>query len=439
MPDNSTFQYSFDTDVITDHESMIGLLAEGALWAAQKSRESFGAYAGVSRYAAIVLEDPFDFPPGVPFYDFIHALFGSKPRKACRCRCLPPSENMPSPDSLLPDPCALGNGPAGKTNEEKALKAIYMHPLYVTAKSNDGAGSKELDDISTGDIVWVDRKTKTIIGMCETADIPRNTTAGQTCAASLAALISGQNFAPEQNPPYAPYTPASQLPDYSHIENAIDATVIETFIKANGHPWFEGDYQLNIVGVQNSEAGPPPTLTNLFDDFITVTYKVNGVTQFRIWPFTSRPGHTWLVGNPQSNGTIAPMNPLGTGFIPTHKTSIQEKGAYGIRLHNGKYEALGTNWDRQQSHFRDPNWDTNYDQVNLAMGNTGMNIHRSSTSANGGSGYVNKYSAGCQVFANIGHWQEFMTLARKHEEVWGVKTFSYILIDSAELPAGRNA
>jgi len=87
MANNSTFQYRFDTDIIGDHESMIELQAEGSLWAAQQARESFGAYLGVSRYAAQVLEDPYDYPikskAKNPILDF-GALFGSKPRMAAR-------------------------------------------------------------------------------------------------------------------------------------------------------------------------------------------------------------------------------------------------------------------------------------------------------------------------------------------------------------------
>jgi len=128
MSNNSTFRYSFDTDVIGDHESMISLQAEGALWAAQQSRESFGAYAGVSRYAAQVLEDPYVHPAEKTGWNVFGSLFGAKPRKACRCRCLPPSENMPSPDSLLPDPCALGNGPAEKQMKKRHSKRyICIH------------------------------------------------------------------------------------------------------------------------------------------------------------------------------------------------------------------------------------------------------------------------------------------------------------------------
>ena len=62
MANSSTFQYRFETDVIGDHEAMIELQAEGALWAAQQARESFGSYMGVSRYAAQVLEAPYDYP-----------------------------------------------------------------------------------------------------------------------------------------------------------------------------------------------------------------------------------------------------------------------------------------------------------------------------------------------------------------------------------------
>ena len=449
MANNSTFQYRFDTDIIGDHESMIELQAEGSLWAAQQARDSFGAYLGVSRYAAQVLEDPYDYPikskAKNPLLDF-GSLFGAKPRQAARCRCLPPDENMPSPDVLLPDPCAVGSAAGGATKEEKTAKAIFMHPLYVTAKASAGAGEKL--DFKVGDIVWVDRESKTIIGLCESSDIPKKTTAEDACSLDLKKLHdaggTSNGGAPNGNytagspagvPPFDPYIASSRLPDYSHIENAIDAGVIEKFMKDNGHVWYEEDYQLNIVGVTNSEAGPPPNLTNLFDDFMTITYKVNGETFFHIYPATTRPGKTWALGNPQSNGTLEPLNPDGLGFIPTHKTSIRED-AYKIRGHGKtRYEAMGTN-GKHMDIWRDPVFDTIYSQTIAEFGNKGMNIHRSSKT--GTSTVVNKWSGGCQVFANIGHFMEFMTLANKHRELWG-NTFTYTLVESAELPSGWSA
>ena len=435
MANNSTFQYRFETDVIADHEAMIELQAEGALWAAQQSRESFGSYVGVSRYAAQVLEEPYDSPPKTKSKNpllLLGALFGAKPRKAARCRCLPPNENMPSPDVLLPDPCTVGDSAGKVAQKEKIAKAIFMHPLYTTAKASDSPGSSDLTGIKVGDIVWVDRESKTIIGICESSDVPKKSTTTDACSINLQEIFSEGGTSPTPNPD-GDINVLGGLQVSLDTANNIDETVIEKFMRENGRPWYEEDYQLNIVGITNSKAGPPPELTNKFDDFITVTYKVNGVTQFKIYPATTRPGRTWLIGNPQSDGTLEPLNPAGTAFMPTHKSAVRQD-AYEIRLHGGKYEALGTRGASQNLIFRDNNWDTKYDEgINSTVGNFGLNIHRSS--ATGTSTFVNKWSGGCQVFANIGNFNEFMTLAKKHKEIWG-NTFTYTLISSDELPAG---
>jgi len=56
---------------------------------------------------------------------------------------------------------------------------------------------------------------------------------------------------------------------------------IEEAVKAKGYVWFEGskDYDVNIVGVRNSDTGQK--VTNLFDDAITVSYKKDGEWMFR--------------------------------------------------------------------------------------------------------------------------------------------------------------
>ena len=65
---------------------------------------------------------------------------------------------------------------------------------------------------------------------------------------------------------------------------------IETAVKAKGYAWFEGakDYDVNIVGVRNSATGQ--TVTNAFDDAITVSFKIDGVWQYKEWVNTTDPG-----------------------------------------------------------------------------------------------------------------------------------------------------
>ena len=47
--------------------------------------------------------------------------------------------------------------------------------------------------------------------------------------------------------------------------------IIEKAVKCKGYKWFEkGDYNLNIVGVRNSDTGTE--VTNKFDDKITLSF-----------------------------------------------------------------------------------------------------------------------------------------------------------------------
>ena len=65
---------------------------------------------------------------------------------------------------------------------------------------------------------------------------------------------------------------------------------IEAAVKAKNYAWFEGakDYDVNIVGVRNSATGDK--VTNLFDDHLTISYKVGGEWKFHCWPATTDPG-----------------------------------------------------------------------------------------------------------------------------------------------------
>ena len=50
---------------------------------------------------------------------------------------------------------------------------------------------------------------------------------------------------------------------------------IEKAVKSQGYVWFDGakDYDVNIVGVRN--ATPGQKVTNLFEDKLTLSYKIN--------------------------------------------------------------------------------------------------------------------------------------------------------------------
>jgi hypothetical protein len=56
----------------------------------------------------------------------------------------------------------------------------------------------------------------------------------------------------------------------------------------------------------------------------------------------------------------------------------------------------------------------------------GINIHKAN--ASGTTKTIDKYSAGCQVFANADDFNKFMEMAYKQKELYGNK-FTYTLID----------
>ena len=71
-----------------------------------------------------------------------------------------------------------------------------------------------------------------------------------------------------------------------------------------------------------------------------------------------------------------------------------------------------------------------FDEETITEGIYGINIHRSNP--NDESYYVNKWSAGCQVFKKVADFNEFMDICRKARDIWG-NSFSYTLIESEDL------
>jgi hypothetical protein len=190
---------------------------------------------------------------------------------------------------------------------------------------------------------------------------------------------------------------------------------IEKAVKGKGYAWFEGtkDYDLNIVGVRNSATGNK--VTNVFDDKITVSYKLNGEWQFHEWNATTDPG---------KKGVMEYHNAAGVARL----VEGQYRGSHSIGLHQGKYKALKQ--AKPVKVYRDPNRDLTYDETKIAEGIFGINIHRSS--ATGTSTYVENWSEGCQVFSTITDFDKFMALCEKASEIHG-NSFTYTLIESSDL------
>ncbi len=188
---------------------------------------------------------------------------------------------------------------------------------------------------------------------------------------------------------------------------------IEAAVKAKNYAWFEGakDYDVNIVGVRNSATGDK--VTNLFDDHLTISYKVGGEWKFHCWPATTDPG---------TKGVMQYGNKAGVARL----VEGQYRGSHTIRLHGGKYEALGQN--KPVKVYRDPNKDMKYDETKIAEGVFGINIHK----AGADSTYVENWSEGCQVFKKAADFESFMAICRKAAAIHG-KSFTYTLIESADI------
>jgi len=193
---------------------------------------------------------------------------------------------------------------------------------------------------------------------------------------------------------------------------------IKKAVEAKGYKWFEGgDYNLNIVGVRNSETNGQ--VTNKFDDKLTVSYSVNGELKFHEFDATTDPGSHWEKNLLNEDGVAI--------LVPN-----QYRGSHEIRLHQGKYEAICQK--KPVKVYRDNNMDGKYDMLeeNIKEGIFGINIHRATANEGGKSTQIDKWSAGCQVIAANDDFKLLMELAHKAKGLYG-NSFTYTLIESKDI------
>jgi hypothetical protein len=172
-------------------------------------------------------------------------------------------------------------------------------------------------------------------------------------------------------------------------------------------------FELNIIGVRSSNAE-----ANSFDDTINVFYKRgDGQWIFNSFKATTDPGAYWLK-------TF--MNPRGTAILKPG----QYKDSHRVGIHRGKYQALVQ--QNPLTVIRDTNKDSQLDFNNTKeeTGIFGINIHHASV--NGVTKFVDKYSAGCQVFADINDFNLLMQLAQRHKQLY-TNNFTYTLITETDL------
>jgi len=189
--------------------------------------------------------------------------------------------------------------------------------------------------------------------------------------------------------------------------------ILKTF-EAKKYKLFDNDkapYNINIVGIRTLDMTP-----NKFNDWEYVFWKHAGSWEVLKFQVTTDPGLYYLK---------SPMNELGTAIVkPGQYLNLWKRG-----LHQGKYTALTQ--AGPVTVYRDGNRDQQYDITGKEQtGIFGINNHRSAE--NGRSIMVDRWSAGCIVFADYYQFEIFMRLVSEAEKL-GVLLFTFTLITEQEI------
>lgn len=189
----------------------------------------------------------------------------------------------------------------------------------------------------------------------------------------------------------------------------------KSLFEQKGYSFFtKGAYNLNIIGVRSNNNN---RVTNKFDDYIIIDYNTNLSHKRVVYNITTEPG-LYYMNNP--------INIKGAAIIAPG----QYKGCFAIGKHRGKYKALCQ--IKPVTVFRDNNKDSVYDcnPRMLENGLFGINIHRSTSDFT--STKIDKFSAGCQVFASPKDFNSFMIICEKQRAIYG-NSFTYTLLNEDEL------
>ena len=197
---------------------------------------------------------------------------------------------------------------------------------------------------------------------------------------------------------------------------------IQSTVEGKGYKYFQDNsnktYDVNIIGIRNSKT--KGRVTNAFDDLMTISYKnEDGEWMYHEYACTTDPGTHW-VENILNDRGVAILKPG------------QYRGSHKLRLHQGKYLALGQK--KPMKIYRDANLDGKYDLIEESVREEliGINIHRATGRSGGKSTRVDKWSAGCQVIADNDDWHEFLDICQAAREIHG-NSFSYTLLESEDL------
>lgn len=187
-------------------------------------------------------------------------------------------------------------------------------------------------------------------------------------------------------------------------------------LQAKQYKIFDNDskpYNINLVGLRTADM-----TSNTFNDWEYVFWRSRGSWECLKFPITTDPGLFYLKN---------PLNETGTAIVKPG----QYPGMWKTGFHQGKYPALVQ--AGPVTVYRDANRDANYDfNGKEDSGVFGINNHRATEK--GRSIFVDKWSAGCQVFEDYFQFEIFMRLISEAEKNWS-STFTYTLLTEKELVA----
>jgi hypothetical protein len=192
-------------------------------------------------------------------------------------------------------------------------------------------------------------------------------------------------------------------------QEQLQIELIKKVLAKKNYTFFEnGSYNLNLIGIRTNSKK-----AGLYDDYMVAIFKDNaGKWKLYHWSITTDAGTYWLKN---------PMNTKGTALL----VPGQYKGCWTIGLHQGKYKALVQY--KPIKVYRDSNKDLilDYNSATIEEGMFGINIHRSNPAK---ESIVNeKWSAGCQVFADPEQFQTFLMIIDESAKRYG-NNFTYTLV-----------
>lgn len=188
---------------------------------------------------------------------------------------------------------------------------------------------------------------------------------------------------------------------------------LQTTMYRKGYKWFDtGDFNLNLIGIRSNDLQ-----ANTFNDLFCVAYRVDNQPQLMCFEATTDPGTYWREHTANVEGTAI--------MVPAQYT-----GLWRIGYHQNKYHALvQANPVRV---YRDNNRNEILDLVlsSVREGVFGINCHRAT--AQGQSRMIDKWSAGCQVLANVDDFNLLMALCHQAAARYG-NSFTYTLLNEDDL------